>query len=161
MASRPGPQRVVLREDQDHHPFHVRAVWNPLVMTGLLQYVDAVTVRVPHLDAGLAFYRDRLGHELIWRNDAEGQAGLRTPGSATEVVLTTTRSYEPNWKVHSAEEAAAEFVANGGRIVAGPEDIPIGQVVIVEDPFGNVLVLLDSTKGIYRTDAEGNVTEVA
>jgi hypothetical protein len=34
------------------------------------------------------------------------------------------------------------FVANGGRIVAGPHDIPIGQVVVVEDPFGNVLVLL-------------------
>ena len=54
-------------------------------MTGLLQYVDAVTCRVPDLDAGLAFYRDRLGHELTWRNDAEGQAGLRTPDSATEV----------------------------------------------------------------------------
>jgi catechol 2,3-dioxygenase-like lactoylglutathione lyase family enzyme len=130
-------------------------------MTGLLQYVDAVTFRVPDLDAGLAFYRDRLGHELIWRNDAEGQAGLRTPESATEVVLTTTRTYEPNWKVHSAEEAAGVFVANGGRIVAGPDDIPIGQVVAVEDPFGNVLVLLDSTKGTYRTDDEGNVTGVA
>lgn len=47
-------------------------------MTGVLEYVDAVTFRVPDLDAGLAFYRDRLGHELIWRNDAEGQAGLRT-----------------------------------------------------------------------------------
>jgi predicted enzyme related to lactoylglutathione lyase len=75
------------------------------------------------------------------------------------VVLTTTRSYEPNWKVDSVEEAAAVFVANGGRIVAGPDDIPIGQVV-VEDPFGNVLVLLDSTKGSYRTDADGNVTGV-
>ena len=88
-------------------------------MTGLLQYVDAVTFRVPDLDAGLAFYRERLGHELIWRNDAVGQAGLRTPDSATEVVLTTALSYEPNWKVRSAEDAAAAFVANGGRIVAG------------------------------------------
>jgi catechol 2,3-dioxygenase-like lactoylglutathione lyase family enzyme len=130
-------------------------------MTGLLQYVDAVTFRVPDLDAGLAFYRDRLGHELIWRNDAVGQAGLRTPDSATEVVLTTALSYEPNWKVRSAEGAAAAFVANGGRIVAGPEDIPVGRLVVVADPFGNVLVLLDSTKGTYRTDAEGSVTGVA
>jgi catechol 2,3-dioxygenase-like lactoylglutathione lyase family enzyme len=130
-------------------------------MTGLLHYVDAVTFRVPDLDSGLAFYRDRLGHELLWRNDAEGQAGLRTPDSATEVVLTTTRSYEPNWKVHSAAEATAVFVANGGRILAGPDDIPIGQVVVVEDPFGNVLVLLDNTTGTYQTDAEGNVTGVA
>jgi catechol 2,3-dioxygenase-like lactoylglutathione lyase family enzyme len=130
-------------------------------VTGLLQYVDAVTFRVPDLDAGLAFYRDRLGHELIWRNDTEGQAGLRTPESATEVVLTTALRYEPNWKVRSAEEAAAVFVANGGRIVAGPHDIPIGRLVVVEDPFGNVLLLLDNTAGTYQTDAEGNVTGVA
>jgi catechol 2,3-dioxygenase-like lactoylglutathione lyase family enzyme len=130
-------------------------------MTGLLQYVDAVTFGVPDLDTGLAFYRDRLGHELIWRNDAEGQAGLRTPNSSTEVVLSTTLSYEPNWKVRSAAEAATAFVANGGRIVTGPHDIPIGRLVVVEDPFGNVLLLLDSTKGTYRTDAEGNVTGVA
>jgi predicted enzyme related to lactoylglutathione lyase len=129
-------------------------------MTGLLQYVDAVTFRVPDLDAGLAFYRDQLGHELIWRNDGVGQAGLRTPDSATEVVLTTTLPYEPDWKVRSADEAAAVFVANGGRIVADPHDIPIGRLVVVEDPFGNVLILLDSTKGTYQTDAEGNVTGI-
>jgi catechol 2,3-dioxygenase-like lactoylglutathione lyase family enzyme len=129
-------------------------------MTGLLRYVDAVTIRVPDLDAGLAFYCDRLGHELIWRNDAVGQAGLRTPDSATEVVLATALDYEPNWKVQSAREAAAVFAASGGRVVAGPRDIPIGRLVVVEDPFGNVLVLLDSTTGTYQTDAEGNVTGV-
>lgn len=126
-------------------------------MAGLLRYVDAVTVRVPDLEVGLAFYRDRLGHQLIWRNDALGQAGLATPASSTEIVLTTTFPYEPNWKVASAIDAGAAFSAHGGRVVAGPDDIPIGQVVVVEDPFGNRLVLLDSTKGTYRTDAGGNV----
>lgn len=129
-------------------------------MGGLLQYVDAVTIRVPDLEAGLAFYRDRLGHELIWRNDALGQAGLRTPGSSTEIVLTTRFTYEPNWKVDSVTHAAAAFREQGGRVIAGPDDIPIGQVVVVEDPFGNRLVLLDTTKGSYGTDTEGNVTGV-
>jgi hypothetical protein len=32
---------------------------------------------------------------------------------------------------------------------------------VVVDPFGNSLVVLDSTKGTYRTDAAGNVTGVA
>ena len=130
-------------------------------MPPLLRYVDAVTIHVPDLEAGLAFYRDRLGHELLWRNEALGQAGLATPESATEVVLTTTFPYEPNWKVDSAEVAADAFVAAGGRIVAGPTDIPIGQVVVVEDPFGNVLVLLDSRKGTYVTDANHNTIGVA
>ena len=129
-------------------------------MEGLLRYVDAVTIRVPDLEAGLAFYRDRLGHELLWCNDALGQAGLATPGSSTEIVLTTSLPYEPNWKVDSAADAATDFAAHGGRVVAGPDDIPIGQVVVVVDPFGNRLVLLDTTKGTYRTDAEGKVTGV-
>ena len=38
--------------------------------------IDAVTIPVPDLDAGLRFYRDSLGHELRWRNDYIGQAGL-------------------------------------------------------------------------------------
>jgi len=49
--------------------------------TPLLQKVDAVTVRVSDLNAGLRFYRDSLGHELRWRNDQNGQAGLGLPGS--------------------------------------------------------------------------------
>ena len=54
----------------------------------VLRMVDAVTVPVPDLDQGLAFYRDRLGHDLIWRNDEVGQAGLRLPDSETEIVLS-------------------------------------------------------------------------
>jgi predicted enzyme related to lactoylglutathione lyase len=130
-------------------------------MTGLLQEVDAVTIPVPDLETGLSFYRDRLGHEVIWRNEALGQVGLRVPNSTTEIVLATTLAYEPDWKVGSVETAAEVFVASGGRVVVGPDDIPIGRVVVVEDPFGNALVLLDSSKGTYKTDASGNVIGVA
>jgi len=45
--------------------------------------------------------------------------------------------------------------------VAGPSDIPIGRVAVVADPFGNILVFLDLSKGRYITDATGNVTGVA
>jgi predicted enzyme related to lactoylglutathione lyase len=126
-----------------------------------LLYVDAVTIPVPDLDLGMAFYRDVLGHQLIWRNEVTGQAALRMPESDTEIVLTTRQGYEPDWKVASAEAAARTFAANGGRVLAGPMDIPIGRLVIVEDPFGNRLVLLDSTKGTYDTDDSGQVTGVS
>lgn len=119
-------------------------------MESLLQYVDAVTVPVPDLDRGMAFYRDVLGHQLIWRNDAAGQAGLRTPESETEIVLTTRQDYEPDWKVASADAAAGVFGANGGRVLVEPMDIPIGRLAVVEDPFGNRLVLLDSGVGHLR-----------
>jgi predicted enzyme related to lactoylglutathione lyase len=127
-------------------------------MSGLLRKVDAVTVRVPDLDSGLEFYRDGLGHELVWRNDAIGQAGLRLPESDTEIVLATELDYAPSWLVSSADEAAARIHAAGGRTIRVPFDIPVGRCAVVEDPFGNVLVLLDLSKGRYVTDDQGSVT---
>ena len=35
--------------------------WGPL-----FRKVDCVRIPVPDLEAGLAFYRDQLGHALIW-----------------------------------------------------------------------------------------------
>jgi predicted enzyme related to lactoylglutathione lyase len=131
-------------------------------MTGsLLQSVDAVSVAVPSIDAGLAFYHDELGHELLWRNDELGQAGLRLPGGDTELVLATRQRYEPNWLVDSVDDATARMIEAGGQVVAAPFDIPVGRVAVVADPFGNELVLVDLAKGRYRTDADGSVIGVS
>jgi hypothetical protein len=62
--------------------------------------------------------------------------------------------------VTSAAEAAEVVVRAGGRIVSGPTDIPVGSLVVVADPFGNVLVLVDLAKGRYATDEAGDVTGV-
>jgi catechol 2,3-dioxygenase-like lactoylglutathione lyase family enzyme len=129
-------------------------------MNPVLRKVDAVTVRVPDLESGLEFYRDKLGHELLWRNDGIGQAGLRLPDSDTEIVLATGLDYAPSWLVASADQAAANFVAAGGRLRNQPFDIPVGRCAVVEDAFGNVLVLVDLSKGLYVTDDNGSVTGV-
>lgn len=126
----------------------------------LLRKVDAVTFNVPDLDAGLQFYAEALGHQLRWRNDDIGQAGLSVPDSDTEIVLTTQHGYEPNWLVSSADEAAARIEAAGGTMLGRPFDIPVGRIAVVRDPFGNVLVLLDLSKGTYATDEHGSVTAV-
>jgi predicted enzyme related to lactoylglutathione lyase len=128
--------------------------------TPALQAIDAVTVPVPDLDAGLDFYRGVLGHELRWRNDEIGQAGLALAHSDTEIVLTTVQGYEPNWLVDSVDEAATRFRESGGRVLVEPFDIPVGRVVVVADPFENVLGLLDLSKGRYATDDAGAVTGV-
>ncbi len=118
----------------------------------LLRSVDAVTVPVPDLDAGLAFYRDRLGHRLVWRNDDVGQAGLLLPDGESELVLSTRQPYEPNWLVSSADHAADSVRAAGGTVIVDPFDIPVGRVTVVTDPFGNRLVLVDLSAGRYSTD---------
>ncbi|MFZ6003577.1 MAG: VOC family protein [Actinomycetota bacterium] len=127
----------------------------------LLRKVDAVTFGVPSLDDGLAFYEGVLGHPLRWRNDEVGQAAVALPDSDTEIVLTTQHGYEPNWLVSSADDASQRMADNGGKILVQPVDIPVGRLAVVEDPFGNVLVLLDLSKGRYSTDNQGNATGVS
>lgn len=128
--------------------------------TPLLRLVDPVTVPVPDLDAGLDCYATALGHDLLWRNDELGQAGLRCPDGLTELVLSTGLPDAPNWLVESAAEAAETVIAAGGRMISPPVDIPVGQVAVVADPFGNPLVLVDLSRGRYRTDGSGRVTGV-
>jgi catechol 2,3-dioxygenase-like lactoylglutathione lyase family enzyme len=126
----------------------------------VLRAVDSVTVPVPGLDEGLSFYRDRLHHELLWRNDAIGQAGLLLPESGTELVLSTDLGAAVNWLVASVTDAVASIVSAGGSVIAEPADIPVGTVAVVRDPFGNDLVLLDLSKGRYRSGADGRVVGV-
>jgi lactoylglutathione lyase len=120
--------------------------------------VDCLSLPVKDLGAALTFYRDKLGHSLVWRT--KGSAGLRMGDGPSELVLReSTDPPETDILVESAEEAARRFVEAGGKIVAGPFDIKIGRCVVVDDPWGNQLVLLDATKGLLRTDARGNVID--
>lgn len=115
----------------------------------LFKTVDAVTMRVSNLDAGIAFYADRLGHRVIWRNDDVGQVGLALADSDTEIVLSTRLDTEPNWLVEDVPGAVERFCAAGGQVVSPPAEIPVGRVAVVRDPFGNPLVLVDLSKGHY------------
>ena len=127
---------------------------------GLLRKVDCIQLPVPDLEGGLAFYRDRLGHELVWRT--EEAAGLRLADSDSELVLQTRRPQpEVDFLVDSVDQAATELTRAGSTVVVEPFDIPVGRVAVIADPFGNPLTILDLTKGRYLTDADGNVTGIA
>jgi glyoxalase/bleomycin resistance protein/dioxygenase superfamily protein len=77
--------------------------------------IDCLQIPVPDLEAGLEFYRDQLGHTLIWRTDTA--AGLRLPESDAEVVIQTERpELEVNVTVASADEAAAMIARIGGAL---------------------------------------------
>jgi hypothetical protein len=93
---------------------------------------------------------------LIWRSDTA--AGLRLPESDAELVLQTEEQrQEVDLLVDSADEAARWVEQAGGKVVVPPFDIQIGRCVVLEDPWGNPLVLLDMSKGPLKTDADGNV----
>jgi lactoylglutathione lyase len=126
--------------------------------TSLFQKVDCVMVRVADLDEGLAFYERALGHQLIWRTSEA--AGLRMDETDTELVLHTMVGPEVDMLVQDLAPALAAFLEAGGRLLARFE-LPIGYGARVQDPFGNVLAMLDLSKGRLTTDAEHNVTGIA
>lgn len=124
----------------------------------LLQSVDCLQIPVPNLEAGLIFYRDRLGHELLWRTSTA--AGLRMPGTDTELVLQTERPEpEVNLLVASADRAAETIRQAGGEVEVPPFDLRVGRCAVLRDPWGNRLVVLDLSRGRLVTDEQGNVVE--
>jgi lactoylglutathione lyase len=122
----------------------------------LIRKVDCVRIQVPDLDAGLAFYRDQLGHQLVWRT--ERAVGLRLPDTDAEIVLQIERpGIEINLLVASVDDAVERIVESGGAVIVPPFEIQIGRCVVVQDPWGTHLILLDASKGLLATDADGNV----
>jgi predicted enzyme related to lactoylglutathione lyase len=122
----------------------------------LIRSVDCVRLHVPDLESGLAFYRDLLGHRLVWRSATA--AGLELPGAGSELVIQTEDPEpEVDFLVDSAAGAAQQFERAGGRLVVPPFEIQIGMAAVVEDPWGNRYVLLDMSKGRLRTGQDGRI----
>jgi len=120
--------------------------------------IDCLRLPVGDLEAAVAFYRDGLGHDLIWRTSTA--VGLRLPDSNAELVLHTEDDpAETDLAVDAVPEAVRRFEGLGGTLDSGPFEIAIGLCAVVVDPWGNRLVLLDASKGLLETDAEGNVLE--
>ncbi len=83
----------------------------------LLRLVDAVTIPVADLDEGLRFYGDGLGHRLLWRDDASGQAALALPDTDAELVLSTRQGLEPDWLVELIRRLGREVGLLGGDVM--------------------------------------------
>jgi len=126
--------------------------------TPLFRRVDCLSIPVPDVDAALAFYSANLGHKLIWRSSKA--AGLKLPGSNAELVLhTEDRAMETDLTVDSVPEALARFTSAGGKVLAGPFKIQIGLCAVVSDPWDNVLVILDASKGPLQVDKNKRVVD--
>lgn len=122
----------------------------------LFQYVDCLRVYVPDLEQGLAYYSNGMGLKLIWRTETE--IGLGMADGKTELVIQTAdRRQEVDVKVESVLEAVQSIQSAGGKVIHGPFDIRIGKCAVVQDPWGNTYVILDSSKGTFITDEAGNI----
>ena len=124
----------------------------------LFRKLDNHMLRVADLDAAISFYRDRLGHRVLWRTDEA--VGFALPDTDAELVAHLNIGPETDILVEDVDDALAAFLSAGGEVVQRPFDIAIGRCARVRDPFGNELTLLDQSKGALATDREGRVIGV-
>lgn len=123
----------------------------------VLKKIDAVIVKVPSIEEGIDFYREQLGMQTVWKKP--DMAAVRLGDS--ELVLSTKLDPETYFLVESVEDAVVIIERAGGKVVLRPEDMPVGRVAVVEDPFGNRLTLADLSKSLHKTDDSGSVVGVA
>jgi len=124
----------------------------------LFRKIDCHLLRAADLEASIAFYRDKLGHRLLWRTNEA--VGFELPETDAELVVHLNVGPETDILVDDVDEAFGAVLRAGGEVVESPFDIAIGRCARVRDPFGNELVILDQTKGRLATDSAGWVTGV-
>ena len=125
---------------------------------GLFRKIDNHLLRVDDLDAAVSFYRDRLGHRMLWRDEAA--VGFELPETDAELVVHLGLGPETDFLVDDVDAAYQVLLSAGARSIQEPFDIRIGRCACLRDPFGNVLVILDQSRGTLQTDADGRVTGV-
>lgn len=122
----------------------------------LFRKIDCYLLKAPSLDAAAKFYGERLGLALIWRSDTA--LGFAMPETDAELVVHTQTGPETDLLVDDVNEAHAKLLSAGATSIVAPFDIAIGRCAVVKDPFGNVLTILDQSKGLLQTDSAKNVT---
>lgn len=122
----------------------------------LFGYIDCIELYTPDIQQGIDYYCNRLGLKVLWKSDTT--VGLGMSEGKTEIVIQNERQEQNvDIKVESVVKAVKEIEKAGGQIIYGPFDIPIGKCAVVKDPWHNKYVILDTTKGTYITDNEGNI----
>jgi len=114
-------------------------IWNELVTTDQQAcgafYSALLGWTRKEVDAGPA------GTYTVFQNDGRDVAGMMNP--ATEF----SRARPPFWSAYIAvrdiDACAARVAELGGKVIAGPEDIPdVGRVCMLTDPTGAPVCLM-------------------
>ena len=124
-------------------------------MQPIFKGVDCFLVKVTSLEAGLDFYVNKLGLTLNWKSKTS--AGLLMGSSGSEFVLSTEIGPETDLLVDDVRAAFHRLVEAGAEVIIEPFEIKIGLCAVLKDPWGNVLTILDLSKGLLKMDAEKNV----
>jgi predicted enzyme related to lactoylglutathione lyase len=117
--------------------------------------IDCHMLSAADLDAAVDFYQGRLGQKLVWRSGEA--AGFAMPDTDAELVVHKRLAPETDLLVKNVPEAFARLVEAGATAIQPPFEIAIGKCAVLKDPFGNVLTILDQSKGPLNVDKDKNV----
>jgi|SRR5579864_502846 len=121
----------------------------------VIREIDCHMLTAGDLDAAIDFYQNRLGQALIWRSDEA--VAFRMPDTDAELVVHKRLAPETDLLVQNVPEAVKRLLAAGASCIQPPFDIAIGKCAVMRDPFGNVLTILDQSKGPLKTDTTKRV----
>ncbi|HEX9170473.1 MAG TPA: VOC family protein [Roseiarcus sp.] len=102
----------------------------------LFRKLDNLLLRVRDLDAAISFYRDRLGHPVLWRS--EEAVGFALPDTDAELVVHLHIGPETGVIVKDVDSAFKLFLSAGGEAVEVPFDIAIGRCARVREAFARL-----------------------
>ncbi|MFO7546802.1 MAG: VOC family protein [Trueperaceae bacterium] len=107
-----------------------------------------VYLPVANLKAALALYRDTLGFEEAWR-EGDFTCGLQIPGTAVQLMLDQdTPAGDKAGPFFEVDDVDGFFAEHEGKLAfnAPPKDIPPGRYTSFDDPWGNRIHVLDTSK---------------
>ena len=115
----------------------------------MLRKIDCVMIRVDDIEAAANYYAEVFGLRPQWSGD--DSIGLVFPETDAEVVLHNDpdipSAVEVHYLVDDVMAAVKAYTARGCHVLVEPFDITIGKCVVMQDPFGTRLCILDMTKG--------------
>jgi predicted enzyme related to lactoylglutathione lyase len=122
----------------------------------IFNYVDCIRIYIPDLEKGLEYYHHKLGLQIAWKTD--NAVGLLMKDGKTEIVIQNEdKGQETDIMVDSVEDTIKIITKAGGKVIYGPINIKIGKCAVIEDPWNNKMVILDSAKGTFITEKNGNI----
>jgi catechol 2,3-dioxygenase-like lactoylglutathione lyase family enzyme len=107
--------------------------------------LEFVYLPAQDLAGALAFYRDGLGFDELWR-EGEHTVGLAIPGS--ETVLMVDAAAAPDWgpgPIFGVERVDEWLDGRELDVFLPPFDIPGGRLMGFRDPGGNRVYVMDQS----------------
>jgi predicted enzyme related to lactoylglutathione lyase len=115
----------------------------------MFRKIDCVMIRVADVPTAAKFYTEVFGLKTLWQDG--DTVGLGLPETDAEIVLHNDPNIPSQVEVHYLVDdvvlAVETLRQNGCRIIEEPFDIAIGKCIVIRDPFGTLMCILDMSKG--------------